>query len=137
MSINQYLEWFNSLPVERADELKLEFASSVDRAINAQGLSRKKVAEKVGASSAWITKVLRGDANLTIESMAKLAEAVGYSLHLELKHKAGNPTLSSSEVFIYENEAFRQATFKGAREAEFKFSCDFVVTNESEYADAA
>ena len=47
-------------------------------------LSYADLAEKIGTSAAYITKVFRGDANFTIESMAKLSRATGGKLHIRI-----------------------------------------------------
>lgn len=80
------------MPVDHAESLKLEFAVDIDRAINARGLSRKQVADILQTSPAWVTKVLRGDVNLTIESMAKLCHAVGLDLQIAVVPKRARRT---------------------------------------------
>jgi transcriptional regulator with XRE-family HTH domain len=48
------------------------------------GLSYADLAKKIGTSAAYITKVFRGDANLTIESMVKLSRATGGKVDLRI-----------------------------------------------------
>ena len=40
-------------------------------------ISRVELAKRLGSSPAYITKVLRGDINFTVETMVRLAKAVG------------------------------------------------------------
>lgn len=47
----------------------------MDRMDN-KGVTQAALAEKIGASPAYISKVMRGDANFTLETMTKLAMAV-------------------------------------------------------------
>lgn len=57
------------------EHLKLDFALQLEkRRLNAN-LSYAELAKKLGTSAAYISKVFRGDANLTIESMVKLARS--------------------------------------------------------------
>jgi len=56
---------------------KLEFAMALEQRRKAAGMTCKALAEKIGASGAYISKVFRGDTNMTIESMVKLARATG------------------------------------------------------------
>ncbi|SFM04051.1 helix-turn-helix domain-containing protein [Rugamonas rubra] len=84
-------QWFDALPVDPADTVKLEFAVALDLAIRELGLSRKQVAELLKTSPAWVTKVLRGDVNLTIESMVKLCDAVGHQLQISIVKKNAIP----------------------------------------------
>ncbi len=59
-----------------AEGLKLEFAEEVGRLMDAKNMSRADLARKLGTSPAYVTRILRWTANLTIESMAKIALAL-------------------------------------------------------------
>ena len=63
-----------------AESAKLEFALVLEQQRRAAGLSYAYLAKKMGTSAAYISKVFRGDTNLTIESMVKLARATGGNL---------------------------------------------------------
>jgi len=67
--------------VERA---KLDFATGLENQRRANKLTYKDVAEKIRSSAAYISKVFRGDSNLTIESMVKLARAAGGCLEVRV-----------------------------------------------------
>jgi len=62
------------------ESAKLEFAVALEQQRRAAGLSYADLAKKMGTSAAYISKVFRGDTNLTIESMVKLARATGGQL---------------------------------------------------------
>lgn len=66
------------------ESAKLQFALALEKQRGAIGLAYKAVAEKLGTSAAYVTKVFRGDANLTIESMVKLARATGGQLEIRV-----------------------------------------------------
>ncbi len=66
------------------ERVKLDFATSLENQRRRTGLSYKAVAEKVRSSAAYISKVFRGDTNLTIESMVKLANATGGCLEVRV-----------------------------------------------------
>jgi len=59
-----------------AEGLKLEFAEEVGRLMEAKKMSRADLARKLGTSPAYVTRILRWTANLTLESMAKIALAL-------------------------------------------------------------
>ena len=63
---------------------KLDFVVKLNGALRQNGMSRSDFARIIGRSPAYITKIMQGDANLTIESMVKLARAVGLHFQLEL-----------------------------------------------------
>lgn len=59
------------------ERTKLQFATSLEKQRRNAGMTYAAVAEKLGTSAAYVTKVFRGDSNVTIESMVKLAHATG------------------------------------------------------------
>lgn len=63
---------------------KIGFAASLEQQRKAAGLSYKAVAEKLGTSAAYVSKVFRGDSNVTIESMVKLARVTGGRLEVKV-----------------------------------------------------
>jgi transcriptional regulator with XRE-family HTH domain len=66
------------------EKAKLNFALDLDKCRKEKGLSGKTLAEKLGTSAAYISKVFRGDANLTLESMVKLAHATGAKVEIRI-----------------------------------------------------
>jgi hypothetical protein len=60
------------------------FVRDIDRRMIAQEITRVALADKIGTSPAYVTKALRGDVNFTLESMTKLALAVGGRLNVEV-----------------------------------------------------
>lgn len=64
------------------EKAKNDFAVAIDRAIARSGINQKMLAAHLGTSPAYVNKVLRGDANLTIESMVKLSRAAHCQLHI-------------------------------------------------------
>jgi transcriptional regulator with XRE-family HTH domain len=62
----------------------LEFTEELTRWMELQGVSRKELAERIGSSQPYITKVLKGDVNFTLASMVKLARALGAELRIQL-----------------------------------------------------
>lgn len=80
-------QWYRNLdndPTYWAEHVKLDFAFSLDRLIRKSGLTRRDLASRLESSPAYVTKALRGDANLTIESMARLAFAAGGRVHVHI-----------------------------------------------------
>lgn len=87
MSTDESLSWFSDLERDEFEHLKLEFAQQIDHAIGRIGLKRREVAARMGTTPAWVTKVLRGDANPTLETMQRLADAVDCRVHLHVAPK--------------------------------------------------
>ena len=66
------------------EKAKLQFAMSLDERRRLADMNYKAVAAKLGTSAAYVTKVFRGDTNMTIESMVKLARATGGRLDVRV-----------------------------------------------------
>jgi len=62
----------------------LAFTESVVREMARQGLTRTALAERLGATPAYVTKILRGRVNFTLATMVRLSRALGAELHVRL-----------------------------------------------------
>lgn len=69
----------------RAEGASIRFTEDLIARMKTTGITRSALAEKIGASPAYITKILRGDTNFTLDSMAKIADALGCELTLGLQ----------------------------------------------------
>ncbi len=63
---------------------KLDFAIALARQLERAGLSKAEFAKRFGVSKPLVTRILRGDSNLTIETMVRAALAAGARLHLHV-----------------------------------------------------
>lgn len=66
------------------ESAKLQFALCLERQRRSGNMTYKAIAEKIGTSAAYITKIFRGDTNMTIDSMVKLARATGGRLDIRV-----------------------------------------------------
>jgi len=93
MTINS-IDWYKGIDnsdLEYAEEnLKIDFAVAVEKAMIDRDVNKSNLAIKIGSSPAYITKVLRGDANVTIATMAKLSHALDYCVHIALTPNESN-----------------------------------------------
>lgn len=64
--------------------LIVDFTEELARWMKEKKVSRSDLAVRIGHSPAYITKVLRGNANFTAATMAKLAKAVGAEVRIHL-----------------------------------------------------
>ena len=62
----------------------LDFTEGLYGLMQENKISRVELAKRLGSSPAYITKVLRGDINFTVETMVRLAKAVGGSLQVHM-----------------------------------------------------
>jgi plasmid maintenance system antidote protein VapI len=61
-----------------------EFIEDVWRLMEEQKVSRAELARRLGTSRAYVTKLLGGNANFTLQTMVKVAMALGGQIHLHI-----------------------------------------------------
>lgn len=72
--------------------LIIEFTEELARWMKEKKVSRSELAVRIGHSPAYVTKVLRGNANFTAATMAKLAKAVGAEVRIHLAPSGSRTT---------------------------------------------
>jgi hypothetical protein len=55
------------------------------RRMDAGGVTRAELARRMGVQPAYVTKILRGTGNFTLESMVRIARALDSTLRVELR----------------------------------------------------
>jgi plasmid maintenance system antidote protein VapI len=61
-----------------------EFAEDIWRLMEEQKVSRAELARRLGTSRAYVTKLLGGNANFTLQTMTKVAMALGATVHVHV-----------------------------------------------------
>lgn len=92
------------------ESAKHDLAFGLHRQIKRSGMSNTELATKLKVKPPYISKVMRGDENLTIESMVKLVRAAGGKLHLQVADQ-------SDGVRWFNVISDKKSTFKGDAEA--------------------
>jgi transcriptional regulator with XRE-family HTH domain len=99
-SIDKYRERVRSIentPEFLLEMVKLAFAEELCRLLEEQGVSRTQLAERLGTSRTYITRILRTDYNLTAETMVKVALALDARVVLSLQSQK---TATASAVAV-------------------------------------
>ncbi|HYX25253.1 MAG TPA: helix-turn-helix transcriptional regulator [Thermoanaerobaculia bacterium] len=65
----------------------LQFTLAITRVMRLDKVSGRKLAARLGISAAQVSKVLQGNENITIETMAKFADALGAAVHIHVAKK--------------------------------------------------
>lgn len=65
----------------------MEFTMALAKAMAENDMKQRDLAEALGVSPPYISSVMSGNENLTVEQMSRLAEAAGGSLHLTIAPK--------------------------------------------------
>ena len=71
-------------PEGQAAHVAVAYLAQVNAHMQHQGISNAELARRMGTSPAYITRLFRGSANLSVQTMTKLAHAVNSTLSLEL-----------------------------------------------------
>jgi ribosome-binding protein aMBF1 (putative translation factor) len=66
----------------------IELTEGVVREMERQSISRTELARRLGATPAYVTKILRGKVNFTLATMVRLARALDAELHVQLNERA-------------------------------------------------
>lgn len=95
-----YIEELERDPEYVAGKLALEVTEQALQLMEEKGISRTRLAEIMGTSRAYMTKLFNAPPNLTLYSIARLALAIGAtpSLYLVPTPPPAAPSPSTSEV---------------------------------------
>lgn len=90
MNVDEALSWYDDL--QEGVDYKIEhnknaFAILLNTLMMAQNINKAELAARLEKSAPYITKVLRGDENLTISSMTTLLDAIDCDLHINGCHR--------------------------------------------------
>lgn len=128
------------------ESAKLDFALAIEQQRRRIDMSYADVAAAIKTSPAYISKVFRGDANLTIESMVKLARSLGCNLDFVLKEIVEDGVIeslitgiqSARHTFNKNTLAEFMAEDGGVRVGRFNLPKSALIPNNDQmYQDAA
>ena len=71
----------------RLEQILYDVTEQICQLIEDQQLSRRELAQRLKVSPAYITKLLNGNPNLTIETLLKLSDALGQTLDIRFAPK--------------------------------------------------
>lgn len=60
------------------------FVSELERILSSRDINKSQFAKLAGVSASYITRIMNGNANLSMESMAKLARSIGGVVHVHV-----------------------------------------------------
>jgi len=92
-ALSREMEQSDTYQIEGA---KVEIAEQIYLAMKQQDVSRAELARCLGKSRAYVTKVLQGSTNFTLESLVRIARALDCQLDLRFSRRReagsrGNP----------------------------------------------
>jgi transcriptional regulator with XRE-family HTH domain len=94
------------------ESLFIETSARIVQAMNNLGITRSALARRMNVSPAYITKILRGHANLSLESLAKLAFALDMKWECFLVQKRANITIFEQTADVEQGWAHETNAFE-------------------------
>ena len=67
------------------EKLILEVTEALSEAIEKRGLTRSEVAKRLGKTKGFVSQLLAGGRNLTLRTVADIADAIGISLRVAVQ----------------------------------------------------
>jgi len=90
MSYKSFKKMFSDVKKDDSywsEKAKLDFAIELNSLIEKRGMSRADLARALGKTPAYITKILRGENNFTIETMTSISKVLDGKLTLHVTPK--------------------------------------------------
>lgn len=84
--ITKYMEQMDQAELDFG-QLSLEVAEEIAKKMKDKSLSKADLAKRLGTSRAYVTKILTGDANLSLKTLAKLQNALEAKFEFSLVSK--------------------------------------------------
>lgn len=64
--------------------LRAEVAHDLETRMKCGGISQTDLARRLGVSAAYVNRLVKGKENLTIETLAKVAAAIGHGVSITI-----------------------------------------------------
>jgi len=74
-------------PGYQLEHIRMAFVGETTRLMEAQAMSRAELARRLEVSRAYITKLLNGNANITLDTMVRVAMALDAKVNLAMTEK--------------------------------------------------
>jgi transcriptional regulator with XRE-family HTH domain len=85
---DDYYSTAHKRPAYVAAGVCLALAKNIEALMNSQGITNSDLAVRLGCSKAYVTKLLRGDANLTVNTIAKISIALDAEFNFAMIQKS-------------------------------------------------
>ena len=89
----------------RAEGASIEFTNAMVTRMREARVSRSELARMIGATPAYISKLLRGATNFTLDSMVKIANALNCELRLHLQPSGAK----SQWIDVYSSQTLKMS----------------------------
>ena len=73
-------------PAYTTESVAVAFMVEINARMLAQGISNVELAQRMGTTRSYITRLFRGSTNLSVQTMTRLAAAVGCSVKVQVEN---------------------------------------------------
>lgn len=95
MKAKDNISWFETLRMDPVEDLKIDVAIQIEKVLDETNTSRTQLSQKINRSRSWVTKVLSGETNLTLETMCTIGTALNKKVVIDF---ADNDTHSDNKL---------------------------------------
>lgn len=99
----------------RQEELILEVTEALSQALAREQVTKKALADRLGKSKGFVSQVLAGGRNLTLRTVADLADALGYRPVVRLSKAATMGESATRPSFVLARPRAPGLAFTGSR----------------------
>ncbi len=92
--MNETARWFNSVINEYENDIDfqlegvlIDINEQIIKLMIEKKMTRKNLADKLGCSKAYITRILQGNQNVTVKTLLQIAKALDVEFSLNYKEK--------------------------------------------------
>jgi len=84
----------------RQEELIIDVTEALAEVLVAKGMTRSELAKRLGKSKSFVTQILGGDRNLTLRTLADVADALDCQPRLKLAHRSAPETKTRGTAVV-------------------------------------
>jgi len=111
----------------------LEFTEDVIGRMEQVGMSRSQLAAEIDASPAYVTKILRGSTNFTLQSMVRIGRALGCELRTHLQPEGMQSKWF--DVLIHKPATIKLSSGEGLTDLKSRYTTAFRTIDEEKTDD--
>ena len=114
---NENSFWF------KLEELLYDLTETIYERMKQKGISQRELAKRLGVSDAYISKILKGNENISLKTLLKLALALGLNVEIKMqpieqrsyrKNEESTSNRSWQEVIDFPENKFDENDFQRA-----------------------
>lgn len=117
----------------REEELILEVTEAVSVVMQEEGISKTQLAKRLGKTKGFISQLLSGGRNLTLRTLARLVDALGYRVTITVSKDRGRMSVSgeSPDLRVSNIESWSAPWPQSPTQVESSFSIPLQESVES------